>query len=114
MIQVFSEFLEMSNESTIHIGNIKVPMTEIYKFLNDISPPIMNGIFQKEENYYSLRNPRPQVSKQKFTTTYGIDTVSFRGPQIWHDFPQDIKNSDSLNLINLKKIWNLKVTLQVM
>ena len=52
----------------------------------------------KQENYYSLKKPNYLVSKWKFTTTYGIDTVFFRGPQIWQDFPEDIKNSDSLNL----------------
>ena len=35
----FSEPLEMSNESTIHIENIKVLTTEIIKFLNDFSNP---------------------------------------------------------------------------
>ena len=80
----------MYNESMI-IKDIKVLMTEIYKFLNDLSPRIMNDIFQKQENYYSLRNPRSLVSKRKFTTTYGIE------PQIWQDLPQEIKNSDSLN-----------------
>ena len=30
----FSELLEMLNETTIHIKNIKVQMNEIYKFLN--------------------------------------------------------------------------------
>ena len=93
----FSEPLEISNESTTHIKNIKVLMTEIYKFLNDLSPPIMNGIFQKQENYYSLRNPRSLVSKRKFTTTYGIDAISFKVLQIWQDLPRDIKNSDSLS-----------------
>ena len=38
-------------------------MTEIYKVLNNLSPPIMNDIFQKQENYYPLRNPRSPVSK---------------------------------------------------
>ena len=80
----------MSNESTIHIKNIKVLMIKIYKFLNDLSLPIMSDIIEKQENYYSLRNPRSLVSKRKFTTTYGIDTISFRGPQIWQDLPQDI------------------------
>ena len=56
-------------------------MIETYKFLNDLSPQIMNDIFQKQENHYSLRNPRSLVSKRKFTTTYGIDTISFRGYQ---------------------------------
>ena len=101
-------------ESTIHIKNIKVLMTEIYKFLNDLSTPIMNDIFQKQENYYFLRNPRSLVSKRKFTSTYGIDTISFRGPQIWQNLPQDIKNSDSLELFFKSdvSIWNL--SMQVM
>ena len=105
----FSELLEMSNKSTIHAKKIKVLMTEIYKFLNDLSPSIMNDTFQKQENYYFLRNPRSPVSKRKFTTTYGINTISFRGPQIWQDLPQDIKNSDSLNLFksNIKRYVTL-------
>ena len=40
--QGFSELLEMSNETTIHIKNIKVLITDIYTFSNDLSPPIMN------------------------------------------------------------------------
>ena len=101
--------LEISNESTIHIKSIKVLMTEINKFLNDLSTPIMNDIFQKQENYQSLTNPRSLVSKRKFTTTYGIDIISFRGPQIWQDLPQDIKDSDALNLFksNIKRYGTL-------
>ena len=40
--QGFSELLEMSNETTIHIKNTTVLITERYTFLNDLSPPIMN------------------------------------------------------------------------
>ena len=47
---------------------------------------------------YSLRDPRFLDSKRKFTTTYDIHTIFFRGPQIWKDHPQVIKNSESLNL----------------
>ena len=105
----FSELLEMSDESKIHIKNINGLVVEIYKFLNDILPSIMNNIFQKQENYYSLRKSRPRLSKGKFTTTYGIDTISFRRPQIWQDLPQDIKNFDSLNLFksNIKRYGTL-------
>ena len=66
----FSELPEMANESTIYRKKIKVLMTEIYKFLNGLSPPIMNDIFKK--HYYTLRNLRSLVSKCKFSTTYGI------------------------------------------
>ena len=81
-------------------------MSEISKLSNDLSPPIMNDIFQKQKNYYSRRNPRTLVSKRKFTTTYGIDAICFRGPQIWHDLPQGIKNSNSSNLFksNIKNM----------
>ena len=58
-------------------------MTKIYKFLNATLPPIVNDIFQKQENYHSLRKPMFLDSKWKFTTTYGIDNISFREPQIW-------------------------------
>ena len=99
----------MSNESTVHIRNIKVLMTEIYKFLNDLSPPIMSDVFEKHEDHYSLRNPRSLAFKRKMTTIYGIDTIAFRGPQIWHSLPQDIKNSESLNSFksNIKRYGNL-------
>ena len=78
----FSEILVMFNKSAIQLKNIKALMSKIYKFLNDLSPTIMNNIFQKQENYYSLKNPRLLVSKRKFATTYGIDTISFRRPQV--------------------------------
>ena len=41
----FNELLEKTNENTIHIKNIRILMTEIYKFLNGLSPPIMSKIF---------------------------------------------------------------------
>ena len=44
-----------------------------------------------------------QASKHKFTTTYGIDNLSFR------DLSQDYENSDSLNLFksNIKRYGTL-------
>ena len=65
-------------------------MTEIYKFLNDLSPPITNDIFQKQESSYSLKTPWSLVSRRKFTSTYRINTIYFRVSQIWQDLPQKI------------------------
>ena len=66
----FSEFLETCNKSTSHIKNIKVFMTEIYKFLNDLSPPIINDILQKQKNYYYIRNPRSLLSSSTLNFFY--------------------------------------------
>ena len=36
----FSELVEMANESTIQFRNLKLLLTEVYRFLNCLSPPI--------------------------------------------------------------------------
>ena len=51
----FSKLLEMANESTIHIRNLKFLVAEVYKFLNGLSPPIMNEVFQTNDCPYDLR-----------------------------------------------------------
>ena len=105
----FSELLEMANESTIHIRNLKFLLTEVYKFLNGLSPPIMNEVFQTNDCPYDLRNPRILASKHKSTIKYGINTIAFRGSQIWQNIPLEIRNSESLSLFksNIKQIQSL-------
>ena len=105
----FSELLEMANESTIHIRNLKFLLTEVYKFLNGLSPQIMKEVFQTNDNPYDLRNPRILASKHKSTIKYGINTIAFRGSQIWQNIPSEIRNSESLRLFksNIKQIQSL-------
>ena len=99
----------MANESTIHIRNLKFLLTEVYKFLNGLSPPIMNEVFQTNDCPYDLRNPRILASKHKSTIKYGINTIAFRGSQIWQNIPSEIRNSESLSLFksNIKQIQSL-------
>ena len=105
----FSELLEMANESTIHIRHFKFLLTEVYKFLNGLSPPIMNEMFQTNDCPYDLRNPRILASKHKSTIKYGINIIAFRRPQIWQNVPLEIRNSESLSLFksNIKWIQSL-------
>ena len=99
----------MANESTIHIRNLKFLLTEVYKFLNGLSPPIMNEVFQTNDCPYDLRNPRILASKHKSTIKYGINIIAFRRPQIWQNVPLEIRNSESLSLFksNIKWIQSL-------
>ena len=57
----------MANESTIHIRNFTFLLTRVYKFLNGLSPPIMNKVFQRNDCPYDLTNPRILASKHKST-----------------------------------------------
>ena len=97
----------MKTQYTLEIK--KFIATEVYKFLNGVSPPIMNEVFQTNVCPYDLRNPRILASKHKSTIKYGINTIAFRGSQIWQNIPLEIRNSESLSLFksNIKQIQSL-------
>ena len=77
----FSELLEMANESTIHIGNLKFLLTEVYTFLNGLSLA-SNEVLQTNDCLSDLRNPRILTSKHKSTIKNGINTIALRA-EIW-------------------------------
>ena len=50
----FKDLLIKDNSWTIHENNIHTLLMEIYKSLNDISPPIMQDYFDLKVTPYSL------------------------------------------------------------
>ena len=99
----------MANKSTIHIRNLNFLLTENQKFLSGSSPPIMNEMFQTNDCPHDLRNPRILAFNHKSTTKSGINTIAFRGPQIWQNIPLEIRNLESLSLskFNMKQIQSI-------
>ena len=59
----YSELLMTKKEHTIHQQNINVLMKEIYKFENNLSPPLIDDMFQVRKINYNLRH------FQKFANT---------------------------------------------
>ena len=105
----FTQRLEMKRESTIHQRNIQALMKEIWRFTNNLCSPIIDDMFQFRENSYNLRNFQ-QLRKVFFyekTTKMGLETISYRGPQLWNLVPQEIKESASFSIFKDKiKKWN--------
>ena len=103
----FSQLLEKKRESTNHQQNIQALMKEIYKFTNNLSPPIIDHMFQFRENSYNLRIFQQLASSTKKTTKLGLETISYRGPQLWNLVPQKIKELASFFIFKDKiKKWN--------
>ena len=50
----FQNLLEKGNPVTLHHRNIKILATETYKFLQGLSPPLMNETFVEKNNNYNL------------------------------------------------------------
>ena len=102
----FNELFEKANRNIIHIKNTHILMTEIYKFLNGLSPPIMSKVSKKKDCPYSLRNPRSLITNCKSTVKYVIDSIVYKSQQICQTFPTDLINSESLSIYkyNIKKL----------
>ena len=90
----FEELLERDKTFSIHHKNVQSLAIEIYKFVNDLSPEIMDSVFNlKQNNWYSLRNVYELYSRKPRTVKYGTETSSYLAPKIWSIVPQTIKES---------------------
>ena len=69
-VSTFQNILETTKEKTIHQNNLECHAKETYKFLSDLSPPIMNGAFMIRNDNYNLRNFQCLYSTNKRTVKY--------------------------------------------
>ena len=95
------------NSATIHVRNLQFLKTEIFKTIHDENPPFMKEIFVMKESCYNLRSKFRLHVPSASTTKYGLETVSFRGNQVWNVLPNDFKDSDCVSSFKRKiKTWN--------
>ena len=57
-------------------------MTEIFKCLKVLSPPIINEIFRLKNIPYTVTNPRNFDSQLPKIVYCGLETISNKGPQL--------------------------------
>ena len=102
----FNELLIITNEVTIHHKNIQTLLTEVYKNLNGLSPPIMLDLFKTRHNIYNLRNHREICNDIRKTVRYGTETVTYKSAQLWELLPCEIKRCSTLeNFKERIKSW---------
>ena len=75
----FDRILQDNKQKSIHQKNIESLATEIYKFQEGLTPPIMGDLFVTRENNYNLRNFQEFGSSLRRTVKFGIETISYRG-----------------------------------
>ena len=75
----FKSLLSNHNEITIHQRNLQVLMTEIYKIINHIAPPIMSSLFEIRENTHNTRYFQVLSNESRRTVNYGLKTC-YRAP----------------------------------
>ena len=99
----FEELLEKDKTFSIHHKNIQSLAVEIYKFVNGLTPEIMNSVFNlKENNRDSLRNVYELYSRNPRTVKYGTQTTLYSAPKTRSLVPQTIKDSTSIHSFKTK------------
>ena len=102
----FQDLLYNDKSVTIHNRNLQILATEIYKYLNGLSPKIMGEVFQLNEHNYPLRSNVLFRGRNVNTVHYGQQSISYLAPRIWKQVPDTIKESPSIKSFKLKiKMW---------
>ena len=94
----FEVLLENANEKQVHQKCVELLMIEFYKYLNGLSPDIMNDIFKLKEKTCNLGDFHIYLRTKKF----GLDSIAYGASQLWKDVPEEIRNSTSLLLFKEK------------
>ena len=80
----FNELLHRVNECTIHQKNLQKLMLEVYNSLTQQNPSFLWDMFHEKDNKYNLRSKNLLMLPPTKTTTYGNDSLSFRGSILWN------------------------------
>ena len=95
-----------SRSVTVHHINLQFLATEIYMALHNLSSVLMSELFQLKDIRYNLRQRKTLITNNIKTVKYGSETISNLAPKIWQLIPDEIKNTDSLNIFKRKiKLW---------
>ena len=99
-------FLNSTNEISPHQRCLNSLMTEVYKYLNELSPDIMNDTFVVSKYRYNTRHHNLFETDLPKTDRYCRNSIPYRTNQIWNLLPRQIKNSTNLDSFKLKiKQW---------
>ena len=86
----FQQLLEKDNSVSIHHRNLQALAPEMLKISNNLSPNIVKEIFQKRIVPYNLCSENSFMSRQVNSVYHGTESLSFLGPKIWEQVPQEI------------------------
>ncbi len=102
----FDTMLLRDNSVPLHIRNLQLLMTEVFKTKLSLNPSFMKDIFVEKQVSYGLRGCHNLSLPQARTTCYGLETISFLGCRLWQALPNDLKQSDTLSSFKRKiKAW---------
>ena len=92
----FGFLLEQTKSVPIHVRNLQLLMTEMYKTKFDLNPTFMKDIFIERNISYNLRRGNDARIPKVRTTSFGIKSIAYLGNKLWQLLPLEIKQSNTL------------------
>ena len=92
----FESLFEKDSSTTIHVKNLKVMLTEMFKTKIYQNPNFMREVSPLRNNSYNRRYNDEFLQSKVKTVSCGLETIRVRGPQLWQTLPSHIKSSTSL------------------
>ena len=93
----FKTLLQKSKDVCNHHRNTETLLIEIFKTKNDLAPSIMGSIFKRRNSAYNVRNFQEFRTERKRTVYIGLETLSYRSPQLWSLLPEYLRQINSLD-----------------
>ena len=92
----FEGLLLKDNSWNVHESNRHTLLIEIYKSINNLSPPIMKDFFDLKNTRYDLRSKQLLKSPETSTSRYGTQALCFKGSLIWNKVLNKIESIDNI------------------
>ena len=92
----YNDLLIFNRDITIHQKHLHFLATDVYKSVNNLNPEFMWNYFNFSALPYELRKGNKVNLPQTRTCRYGINSLIFRGPLLWNNLSQNVKESHSV------------------
>ena len=93
----FETILQNDNDACNHHRNMHTLLIEIFKIKKDFDPPISGSIVKERNNIYKVRSVQEFETERKRTAYFGLETISYRSPQLWSLLPERTRQLNSID-----------------
>ena len=102
----FAFLLEQSKSVPIHVRNLQLLMTEIYKTKCGLNPSFMKDIFMQRNISDSRKHGDDAQLPKVRTTSFGVESIAYLGNTLWQKLPQEIQTSSLPVFKKQIRCWN--------
>ena len=89
----FNDLLRKDKSITMHVRNLRLLATEMFKVKNNLSPSFILELFPNFETGYNLRNKREFIRPKVKTVQWDMESIRYFGPTIRDTLPEEIKST---------------------